>query len=534
MDLAGDGSFDYLSALPESVIHHILSFLPFKHIVRCCVLSKPWYRIWLNYPNIDLIFNEISYMNGPHLLPCLEYFDGIMDQCLFQKARVQNLKLCLHGHSNLKELATKMDRWLGGAIKRNVSLLAIVSYQARDHFVGPSSLCSVPGEVAVAHSLKVLDLVGCVFEDRFTCFELPHLIELKLYSCRIIGENVLDNILCGCHELEHVEFIYCKGVGSFLSISRKPRLKYFKVSHLEELERIEMFLPNLETFIFSQSNDSNPCSIDLASCIALKHLELHAAILSPDYIPIQCLLSKLLYIQELQLHCCKAAGKIQISSSCLKKLFVSGFNTFLGVEIDIPSLLCLELMGFGAHNSDIQFGNWNVPMVEEIDIRFSAESFWTFCRAGLKGFLMKLHNYEKLTLLIKCRSPSRFILHEKLHAVSFSSLNKLLKKAKPHYVAVSSRIDEILLKRTLFAGVPRVMISLVFTSRQSMELLYKRLKNFVSVQEWFGLCQLVSTEDIEHDMDPEWKSFVKTHSSTGCHTATIIIHGDGEEMGRTP
>ncbi|RAL43081.1 hypothetical protein DM860_009863 [Cuscuta australis] len=530
MDLAGDGLFDYLTALPESVIHHILSFLPFKHVARCCVLSKQWYRIWLNYPNIDLLLDEELYMNGPDIVPYLEYFDGIMDQCLFRKACVQNLKLCLHGHSNLKEVATKMDRWLGGAITRNVSLLAIVSYQRQDHSRGPKYLFSIPGEVAVAHSLKVLDLTWCVFEDRFTCFELPHLLTLKLYSCRLLGENVLHKILCGCPELEHVEFTYCKGVGSFLSVSRKPRLKYVKVSHLGELERIEMFSLSLETFIYAQSN---PCSIDLASCIALKHLELHAAILSADYIPIQYLLSKLVYIEELQLHSCKAAGKVRISSSCLKKLIVTGFNTFLGVEIDIPNLMGLELMGFGAHNSDNQFGNWNVPMVEEIEITFSAERFWTFCKAGLQGFLMKLHNYEKLNLLIKSRSGHNFILHEKLHAVTFSSLDKLLKEAKPQHIVASSRIDETLLKRTLLVGVPRVVISLIFTSRQSMELLYKKLKKAVSVQKWFGVCQLVSTEEIEHDMDPVWKSFMKTHS-TGCHTATIIIHMAGEEMGRTP
>ncbi|RAL43084.1 hypothetical protein DM860_009866 [Cuscuta australis] len=75
-----DKSLEFFSVLPESVIHHILSFLPFKHIGRTSVLSKAWNRIWLNYPNIHLVLHEALYKR-----------DRIAN---FNLAHLQKFKIC--------------------------------------------------------------------------------------------------------------------------------------------------------------------------------------------------------------------------------------------------------------------------------------------------------------------------------------------------------------------------------------------------------------------------------------------------------
>ncbi|XP_031122497.1 putative F-box/LRR-repeat protein At5g02700 [Ipomoea triloba] len=176
---------DYFSRLPESVVHHILSILPFKAVVRCSVLSKTWNRIWSNYPNIALVLSDdiIPYQqyHGRQLLDSIE---GILEQCLFRKACIQKLLLSISFvSSDLEEFAPNMDRWLGAAIERNVSELVLdlthFSLDALDIFY------SIPERVVVAHSLKTL----------------------KLHDCQFVGENVLNKILSGCPVLEFLDVI---------------------------------------------------------------------------------------------------------------------------------------------------------------------------------------------------------------------------------------------------------------------------------------------------------------------------------------
>uniref|UniRef100_A0A803R4K9 F-box domain-containing protein n=1 Tax=Cannabis sativa TaxID=3483 RepID=A0A803R4K9_CANSA len=46
--VAGDDD-DRISKLPDSVIIHILSFLPTEDVVQTCILSKRWKLIWLSF-----------------------------------------------------------------------------------------------------------------------------------------------------------------------------------------------------------------------------------------------------------------------------------------------------------------------------------------------------------------------------------------------------------------------------------------------------------------------------------------------------
>ncbi|XP_019155496.1 PREDICTED: F-box/FBD/LRR-repeat protein At3g26920-like isoform X2 [Ipomoea nil] len=509
-------SMDYISRLPESVIHHILSFLPFQQIVRTSVLSKTWNRLWSNYPNVDLALDFGMY-NCPRP-QFLGIFERIMNQCLFRKDCIQKLKLGIN-FPGLEELVPFLDRLLGAAIVRNVSEL-VIKLHCRVGVDGPYGFYSIPQEVFTG-SLKVLEIERCKFEGCHACIELRYLQKFTLNCCKFFGENLLNEILCGCPELEFLDVSFCEGVGHCLSVLSKPRLKYFNVAHLKEPARIEVFAPSLETF---KCSSLIPCAIDLARCTVLKYLELDGADLSADYIHIQDLLSKLLYIEELQLRNCKVADKIEISSSCLKKLVITDYINFLGVEMDIPNLLHLDVSVTGPCNPRSKFSSWNVPKVEEIHMGFSVQSFRALCRAGLKGFLMKLQYYENLKLLIECKGLQleKFIVLEKLHAVSFSSLDTFLKKATPEFIVISSRRVENIFGHMLFPIDNPISVSLIFSSRQSIELLYRKLSSEKPMPFAFRDFQLVPTEEIEHEMDSAWKSFMKKHS-TGYQTATIIV-----------
>jgi hypothetical protein len=56
MAAAAKWARDRLSALPDELLHSVLSFLPAQEVVRTTVLSKRWTDLWRSVPRIILDF----------------------------------------------------------------------------------------------------------------------------------------------------------------------------------------------------------------------------------------------------------------------------------------------------------------------------------------------------------------------------------------------------------------------------------------------------------------------------------------------
>ncbi|XP_015880921.3 putative F-box/FBD/LRR-repeat protein At4g03220 [Ziziphus jujuba] len=58
---------DYISELPDAVLHHILFLLPIKTVAQTSVLSKRWRSLWSTFPDLDFTtFNPVATISHPN------------------------------------------------------------------------------------------------------------------------------------------------------------------------------------------------------------------------------------------------------------------------------------------------------------------------------------------------------------------------------------------------------------------------------------------------------------------------------------
>nr|GMD13319.1 putative F-box/LRR-repeat protein At4g15060 [Ipomoea batatas] len=483
---------DYFSKLPHPLIHHILSFLPFDDVARTCTLSQDWHRIWLSYPNVKFHFDFCAYKGQ-------DFFDHIQNslaECFVRKACIQNFSLSIC-FPEIEILTPNLDRWLNLAMKKNISELRLSIGRFYGYIYSSLVLYSIPGKVLVANTLEVLDLHQCnLKEDRFGYINLPCLGKLSLNKFQFVGESLLQKIVSACPIVEHISILRCIGVGHFLFVSCKPELKYFKVDRCEpELEKIEIDAPNLHTLSYNSSY--KVCAIEMSIWSSVKELELgHAMVMQLEY-----LLSKFLCIELLKLSH-GPSDKIKISSQSIKVLVFGFFFQFPGATIEAPALHTLEFSSTMSFSSEIKFSYWNVPKLDDIDMIFSVDNFSKACKAGLKEFLMKLHNYEDLRVVIF--NNDNFVMVEKLHAVSSSFL------------------------RNMMLGKPVIKVAatiyMMCSSPENAESFYKKLGDHSIIKDKYRLLELVSPEEVEQQMNSALIEFVKSNSRVFNHHAAIILH----------
>lgn len=103
---------DRISDLPDSVLCHILSFVPTKYSVRTSVLSTRWKNMWAAVPNIDLDNEDFPNYHG---------FTMFVDRVLLFRGSsdIENFHLDCHCMGDFP----RIDAWIRTAIMRNVAEL---------------------------------------------------------------------------------------------------------------------------------------------------------------------------------------------------------------------------------------------------------------------------------------------------------------------------------------------------------------------------------------------------------------------------
>ncbi|KAI3839933.1 hypothetical protein MKW92_039364 [Papaver armeniacum] len=298
---------DRISTLPDSLIHHILSFIDTKFAVQTCVLSKRWRYTWTTMPVLNFchhrksddaedcddegdnltnrfITDEDCDDEGENLT---NHFITFVDKVLSLRdnnSDIQRFHLeCSLCYTVWDDLYGSIKRWVTAAVSHNVQELHIEAKPDEDF--------EIPLCLYTCESLTKLDLELTGFqegdEDYFSKIILPHTmglprlksLDLRLSYILFSDEKLTSKFFSSFPNLESLVIVYWgRDEGGFLDMNLKislPQLKHFKFNSLEEEWNSEVTLhaPSLSSFIFN-SHFSTTFTLENVSSLVTADVEI--------------------------------------------------------------------------------------------------------------------------------------------------------------------------------------------------------------------------------------------------------------------
>ncbi|XP_065859046.1 F-box/LRR-repeat protein 25-like isoform X2 [Euphorbia lathyris] len=219
---------DRITALPDFLIHHILSFLPATDLVRTLVLSKSWKYQWTHVPVLKFVLNA-------GMSP--DQFSNFIDKTLI-----------LHDCSNIEKFVIKwksspafdeflnLDLWIRYAVTKDVKELIVK--MGVDKFLN-----LLPEFLFNNSSLVKLKISSCYFAPSEKV-NWGSVKSLRLHRCEVANGGI-GNVLSSTPMLEYLELFAC-----YLDEGVVIASKSVKTLILDSVDcdfsNIEISCPNLE------------------------------------------------------------------------------------------------------------------------------------------------------------------------------------------------------------------------------------------------------------------------------------------------
>ncbi|XVF16849.1 hypothetical protein REPUB_Repub10bG0067500 [Reevesia pubescens] len=280
---------DRISNLPDSVLLHILSFLPAKDAVKTALIAHRFRHIWEYLRTLSFDFCRFhncetkTYADGP------EYNENFLDL-------VNNLLLRHKGktidefHLNLelnfchtmnectcddpdhdefvvreKRMANAVSTWLFSAIRKKVQVLHLDFIgcglsERNANYILPN-LVFLSGEC-----LRELKLAACEIKPRAKV-QFRSLKKLWLYEV-VLNDNIMDQILFGCSVLEELSVLDCYGLSRLAF--RNPSVKSLVVNVWYAFPRLAIRCPNIVSLdLFGNIENVDLVDVSSVNCASL-------------------------------------------------------------------------------------------------------------------------------------------------------------------------------------------------------------------------------------------------------------------------
>ncbi|OVA06691.1 F-box domain [Macleaya cordata] len=233
---------DRISNLPDTVLHHILSFLDMKYVVQTSVLSRRWRYVWASLP--FLTFKE-AHRFGEH------DFEHFVDRVLILRDSSSNIQSFRVSCLRFIDRKDRLYTWVLTALRRNVQKLSLgLCFEKNFRF---------PNCLYTCKSLKKLELLCDDFYflklSLPDSMSLPSLKTLILQRVQFKGDDIPNKIFSSCPVLESLSIRKCEFRQSNLYINA-PKLKHLVIEKCDDVyeetdldkRSIKLYAPNLLSF----------------------------------------------------------------------------------------------------------------------------------------------------------------------------------------------------------------------------------------------------------------------------------------------
>lgn len=196
-------SLDRISKLPDSVLCHILSFLPTKNAVGTSILSTRWRYLWTFVTSLDfddsMLFCYRNEFDGRNDMVNFSFMNFVNRVLLLSDVRcLERFRLRLKYFCNSDVVST----WICAIIKRNVP---VVDLNCDLHYP-----CEFPRVIFTSKTLVNLTLQGDFRLRIPTSVCLPSLKILNLVELHCENQDSAQNLLSGCPVLEELYMTGCE------------------------------------------------------------------------------------------------------------------------------------------------------------------------------------------------------------------------------------------------------------------------------------------------------------------------------------
>ncbi|GFP84214.1 putative F-box/LRR-repeat protein at5g02930 [Phtheirospermum japonicum] len=188
-------STDRLSALPDGILIHILSFLGFEESAVTSLLSKRWKFIWTELPRLE--FRDHS--KGSEKIR--EFVAKVNRSLLIRSRRIQleEFNVCFRYDGSF---ASDVDSWIDFVLKNKVKKVGLSLRIVEELYGLPETMYS-------NSSLTWFSVHGCIM-DTLTTIEWQSLTWLCINDSEL-SQHVIENILSGCPVLHTLYLEECSG-----------------------------------------------------------------------------------------------------------------------------------------------------------------------------------------------------------------------------------------------------------------------------------------------------------------------------------
>ncbi|RZC46405.1 hypothetical protein C5167_039356 [Papaver somniferum] len=225
-----EGDQDRISALPESILHHILSFLELKQAIKSSILSSKWRYVWTSLPFLYFDFGLFETKNlKQSKAKSFEKFVDRVFQLRDTSSVIERLNLNCSGFisPDPQNLINSIYTWILIGLKRKVKELYLDVPFGPKHF-------KLPSYIFMCESLTKLELRGsaapqlCIFLSNLpNAMSLPRLESLVLQSVQFGGDDTPNNLFSKCPVLESLTITHCVFQSNLVITS--PKLKHLMI-----------------------------------------------------------------------------------------------------------------------------------------------------------------------------------------------------------------------------------------------------------------------------------------------------------------